>query len=228
MTYGVWVTADETSKPSRARRGRRPGESGTRQAILEAARARFATDGYAAATIRKIAADAGVDAALVMRFYRSKDDLFAAVMAISPEALDRIAQAFEGPEQALGERVTRACLALWEGDPQDAEAVTAMLRAALSSEQAAAQLRGFIQARLVGHLSPRLHGEQDATLRAGLATSMLIGVIVGRRIVGVPALIEADLGAIIRRVAPAIQTVLTMEADPDSAEFPGPIESPAS
>jgi AcrR family transcriptional regulator len=72
--------------------------STTRQAILDAARTRFAQDGYASATIRKIAADAGVDTSLVIQFFGTKDDLFAAVMSISPEALSRITSAFEGPE----------------------------------------------------------------------------------------------------------------------------------
>ena len=144
-----------------------------------------------------------------MQFFRSKDELFAAVMSISPEALARIAQAFDGPEQTLGERVTRAHLALWEGDPQDSEPLLAMLRAAISSPQAAAQLREFIQARLLKQISRRPRDDHDATVRSGLASSMLMGVIVGRRIVQVQALVEEDLESVIRRVAPAIQTVLT-------------------
>lgn len=203
------MTEDGTSTLPLPRRGRRPGASGTRQAILDAARARFAEDGYAAATIRKIAVDAGVDAALVMQFYRSKDELFAAVMSISPEAMSRISQAFDGPEHALGERVTRAHLALWEGDPQDSESLLAMLRAAISKPQAAAQLREFIQARLLKQIGPRLHDHHDAAVRSGLASSMLMGVIVGRRIVQVQTLVEEDLESVIRMVAPAIQTVLT-------------------
>ena len=203
------MTQDGNSTLPSPRRGRRPGASGTRQAILDAARARFAEDGYAAATIRKIAADAGVDAALIMQFYGTKDDLFAAVMSISPAALARIAQAFGGPEQTLGEGVTRACLALWEDDPQDAAALLAMLRAAITNQQAAAQLREFLQARLVHHLRPRLRNEREATVRSGLAASMLIGVIVGRRIVQVPALVEEDLETVIQMVAPAIELGLT-------------------
>ena len=191
------------------RRGRRPGTSSTRQAILDAARTRFAEDGYTAATIRKIAADAGVNAALVMQFYQSKEELFAAVMSISPAALLRIAQAFDGAEQTLGERVTRAHLALWEGDPQDSEALLAMLRAAISTPQAAAQLREFIQARLLNQLRRHVQDEREATVRSGLASSMLIGVIVGRHIVQVPALVAEDLESVICLVAPAIQTILT-------------------
>ena len=203
------MSQDESNPLPSPRRGRRRGASGTRQAVLDAARTRFAEDGYAAATIRKIAADAGVDAALVMQFYRSKDELFAAVMSVSPEALARIEGAFDGPENTLGERVTRAHLTLWENDPQDSEALLAMLRAAIATPQAAAQLREYIQDRLLKQLSRRLPDDHDAAVRAGLAAAMLMGVIVGRRIVQVPALAGEDLEFIILRVAPAIQTLLT-------------------
>ena len=68
----------QTRRPGRARRsGRWGGASGTREAILAAARARFGDLGYDRPTIRGIAADAGVDAALVHHFYGSKEQLFA-------------------------------------------------------------------------------------------------------------------------------------------------------
>lgn len=170
---------------------------------------RFAQDGYAAATIRKIAAEAGVDAALVMQFYRSKEELFAGMMSIAPAALSRLAQAFEGPADAIGERVTRVFFDVWEGDPQELDPVLAMLRAAISHEQAAAQAKEFVQARLLEQISPRLRGDQDATVRAGFALSMLVGVIVGRRIVQVPALVDEDRESMIRLVAPAVQAILS-------------------
>jgi AcrR family transcriptional regulator len=206
------VTAN--SKP--VRRGRRPGASTTRQAVLDAARARFASDGFAATTIRRVAADAGVDAALVMQFFRSKNELFAAVMSISPEALARLGSAFEGPlegpDQNLGERVVRAFLSVWEGSPRDSEPLMAMLRGAIAKEgandQASAQLREFIQARLLDGIRSRSVDRGDAALRAGLASSMLVGIVVGRRIVGVPILANADSETLITLVAPAIQSVL--------------------
>jgi hypothetical protein len=49
----------------------------------------------------------------------------------------------------------------------------------------------------------------DAALRAGLASSMLVGIVVGRRLVGVPILAEADTETLVAMVAPAIQSVLT-------------------
>jgi AcrR family transcriptional regulator len=192
---------------SEGRRGRRPGTNTTRQAILDAARARFASNGFAATTIRLVAADAGVDAALVMQFFRSKDELFAAVMSISPAALARLSGAFDGPDEHLGERVVRAFLDVWEGAPRESEPLMAMLRGAIVNEQANTQLREFIQARLLDAVGPRVM--DDAVLRTGLASSMLVGLVVGRRIVGVPALADADAEKLVALAAPAIQSVLT-------------------
>ena len=65
------------SKPTRAERG-----LATRARIVAAARQRFAADGYERATIRAIAADAGVDPSLVMRYYGNKQGLFVAAAEI--------------------------------------------------------------------------------------------------------------------------------------------------
>jgi AcrR family transcriptional regulator len=197
----------ETPKPTRGRRGRRPGGADTRQQILDAARARFARDGFAASTIRKIAADAGVDASLVMQFFRSKDELFAAVMSISPRALDRIASAWAGPDAGIGERLARGFLSMWEEDAGDAEALVAMLRGAIVQEQAAEQLRDFLEARITANLPARWAGGGDA-LRVRAATSMLVGVIVVRRIVGVRPLADADAESVVATIAPGLQAVL--------------------
>jgi AcrR family transcriptional regulator len=202
------MTADRAPTPA-VRRGRRPGTSTTRQAILDAARARFASDGFAATTIRGVAADAGVDASLVMQFFRSKNELFGAVMSISPAALAGLSTAFEGPDDNLGERVVRAFFAVWEGAAADSEPLMAMLRSAIVNEQARAQLRDFIQARLVDGIRSRAADQHDVTLRAGAASSMLVGIVVGRRIVGVPVLADADAETLIALLAPAIQSVLT-------------------
>ncbi|MEZ0362357.1 TetR family transcriptional regulator [Mycobacterium sp. pUA109] len=198
--------------PSGPRRGRRPGPNTSRQTILDAARARFASDGFAGTTIRRVAADAGVDASLVMQFFGSKNELFAAVMSISPDALARLSAAFDGPDEHLGERVVRAHLGVWEGAPQDSEPLMAMLRGAIVNEQASAQLREFIQARLLDGIRSRATNHDDAALRAGLASAMLVGVVVGRRIVGVPILANTDTDTLVARLAPAIQNVLTAGA----------------
>lgn len=198
--------SETKEKPSK--RGRRVGSNNTRDAILAAAKKSFATDGFAATTIRKIAKDAGVDPALVMQFYGSKDVLFGASLAVSAEALSSMADAFEGPVDGMGVRVTRAFLRLWEQRGGDAEALMAMQRAAMSSEVAASLLRDFVQYRLVEVVSPKLQGRADAALRAGLASAMLVGVIVGRNIVRIPVIADQDQETVIELVGTSIQAIL--------------------
>lgn len=205
------MTTQQETVPS-PRRGRRPGAGNTRQAVLDAARARFAADGFAATTIRRVAADAGVDASQVIQFFRSKDDLFAAVMAIPRSALDRFDTAFEGPDEHLGERVVRAYLAAWEGPPAESEPLIAMLRGSVVNDHAAAQLRDFIQSRLTHGTGTR--SARDAALRAGLASSMLVGIVTGRRVIGVPVLLDADVEQLVSTVGPAIQHILVGATPP--------------
>lgn len=174
--------------------------------MLAAATARFAQDGYTATTIRGIAVDAGVDPSQVMQFFGSKDELFAAVMAIPPSALRRFDAAFDGPQAHLGERVVRAFLEAWEQEPAESKPLMAMLRSAVDNEGANTRLRDFIQARLM-HNSDQSDGEERA-LRAGLAAAMLVGVITSRQIVKVPAVRGADHATVIATVGPAIQTIL--------------------
>ena len=143
-----------------------------------------------------------------MQFFTSKEALFAAVMSISSKSLERINTVFDGPDEHLGERVVRAHLEVWEGVPEDSEPLMAMLRGAIANEQAGAQLREFIQARLLDAMGAVRDQTPDAALRAGLASSMLVGVVVGRRIVGVPDPGGGDTETLVAMIAPAIQSVL--------------------
>ncbi|MEV0844349.1 TetR family transcriptional regulator [Streptomyces sp. NPDC049954] len=208
------MTAHTSPAPA-GRRGRRPGTSTTRQAVLHAARARFATDGFTATTIRRVAADAGVDASLVMQFFGSKNELFAAVMSIPADALTGFSAAFEGPDEGLGERVVRAFIEIWEGDARSAEPLMAMLRGAIVNERANEQLRAFLQERLlVDAIASR--AVDEATLRAGIVSSMLVGLMVGRGVVGVPTLTGAERETLITLVGPAVQSVLVPPPAPEN------------
>ena len=197
------MTETRSSLPGRL--GRRPGPASSRQAVLTAARARFAQDGFAGTTIRHIAAEARVDPSQVIQFFGSKDRLFAAVMAVPASALERFDTAFEGPDEQLGERVVRAYLGAWEGSAEEREPLLAMLRGAIVNEQAAAELRAFIQSRLLHGMGNR---GDAAMLRAGLVASMLIGISVSRQIIGTPVLAAAEMDTIVTMVGPAIQLVL--------------------
>ena len=147
----------ETRRPGRARRsGRRGGDSGTRDAILAAARTRFGDLGYDRTTIRGIAADAGVDAALVHHFYGSKEQLFAAAMRlpVNPrEVLDAaLAPGARGQDQTLGEHLLRTVLGVWEVAEIRATFL-GLLRSAPTSEQAVIMLREFLAGAIIGPLA---------------------------------------------------------------------------
>src|SRR5579859_6398917 len=177
----------------RARGGRRSGDSGTSEAILDAARAQFAEHGYRGATIRAIAARAQVDPALVHHFYGTKEALFAAAMRLPvvpsevlTAALAREAWATEGgdPVAGLGEHMVRTALGLWESD-QLRETFIGLLRSAVTSEQAAVMLREFIAdsilstvARAAGLLT---HGSTaEAEFRAAMVATQMLGLALTR------------------------------------------------
>lgn len=83
-----------------------------------------------------------------------------------------------------------------------------MLRGAIVYSHASAQLRDFIQSRLLEGTRDRADDGSDAALRAGFASSMLVGLVTSRRIIGVPLLVEADTEKVVEVVAPAIQAIL--------------------
>ncbi len=190
-------------------RGRRPGVSTTRQDVLNAARSQFATHGFAATTIRGVALEAGVDASLVMQFFHSKTELFAAVMALPPRVLNRLAQAFQGAEEHRGAHLVETFLDLWEGAPSDSEPLITMLRSAVVNDLAREQLRDFIEARLVEGFRSQKGAPTDSLLRAGVVASMLVGLVLSRCLLKVPTLAEAGREHLIRIVAPAIQAVIS-------------------
>ena len=188
------------------KRGRRPGKNNTRQEVLESARALFSSQGFTGTTIRKVAEDAGVDVAQVMQFFRSKQELFMVVMSVPISVLEQFDTVFEGPSEQLGERIVRAYLSAWEGEPEASEPLMAMLRGSMVSEDARKLLSDFIESRLLSSAKAPLGS--DAVLRAGLAASMLVGIVTSRNIIVVPTLAEAEQEQLIGIIAPAIQQIL--------------------
>lgn len=157
----------------RPRSGRRAGTSGTRAAILEAAQRSFAAAGYDRTTIRAIAREAGVDPALVLHFYGSKQQLFLAVMDLPFEPEDALPAILAGDRRRVGERFARFIACVLE-DEQARSVMTAMVRAAASEPEAARMLRELISRRVVGPIATTL-GAEDAELRATLVGSRIVG-----------------------------------------------------
>jgi AcrR family transcriptional regulator len=199
-----------------ARTGRRPGASETRPRILGAARESFATGGFDGASIRDVAARAGVDPALVHHYFGTKQQLFVAAMEwpIDPAvALPRLA---EGDIRGLGDRVARFVVDLWE-DPAFQPVVVGLIRSAASDPVAARMLRELITAGPFRALSD-IVGGPDAELRATLAGSQLVGFAMARYIIRVEPLASADRATVIAALGPTLQRYLAPSSGSESSE----------
>lgn len=192
--------ADARKRPG----GRRAGDSGTRDAILDAATTLFSQRGYDGASLRAIAAAAGVDPALIRHFFGDKETLFAAVVADRTAIMERLAGSLAGDQRDIGLRVTGTYLRLWE-EPQTRPVLLAITRSATTSERAAQMLT---QA-LGGKIRAGAGEEADRIRRIIFAGSHLFGLAVARHIIKQPSLAEMDLDQLIAQVAPTIQRYLT-------------------
>lgn len=144
------MTADQSSRRSDA----------TRTAILEAARRRFAAEGFRKATIRAIAADAGIDPSMVMRYYGSKDGLFAAAVDIDLGLPDL---GTASPD-TVGELLTRRFLTLWERSPGN-ELLMTLLRSAVTDDVVAERVHQVFAGQVVPAVL-RFGDPADTTRRA--------------------------------------------------------------
>jgi AcrR family transcriptional regulator len=189
------------------RTGRRPGPSSTRASILAAAVECFAANGYDATSMRHIAAVAGVDPALVRRFFGGKEQLFAemATALIVPERA--VAAVTEGAAEAAGERLLRYFLSLL-GDVTHPGPLLGLIRSAVTSEHAAGLLRRLLAEQVLGEIAASLRSE-TAELSAALAASQLVGLAIARYAVRLDALATADPDDLVRWIAPVIQSYLT-------------------
>lgn len=169
----------------------------SRAAILAAARRRFAADGYERATVRAIAADAGIDPSMVIRYYGSKEGLFAAAVDVDLRLPDPAAV----PADRLGEVFVRHFLGLWEGEGPG-EVLTVLLRAAVTNEGAAERMRAVFASQVAAALGP---SAEDGPTRAALVASQLLGVALCRYILRLPPIVALDVETLVADLAPTVQ-----------------------
>jgi len=188
------------------RRGRRPGRGDTRGAILDAARALFATQGFERSTIRAIANSAHVDPALVLHYFGTKENVFlsAVELPFEPEAV--LPTILAGDIESLGERIARFVVGLLEEDAARSRFL-AVVRAAASEPAAALLLRGLIERRIRDPIAQALGGD-DAELRASLVGSQIIGLAMARYVVRVEPLASLPSESLVARIAPTLQRYL--------------------
>ena len=189
------------------RRGPRAGGADTKGAVLDAARARFARHGYDGTRLRDVAADAGVDVALVSYFFGSKDGLFAAAMSFPLNPVELVEELMSDGIDGLGERLVRRFLGLWDDDAS-ASPMVALVRSAATNEQAAALVRGFVERELLGRMAAAIDAPHPE-LRAALAGSQVVGLVMARYVVRVEPLASAAPEVVAAAVGPTIQRYLT-------------------
>lgn len=188
-------------------RGRRPAGTDTRAEILRAASRVFASKGYQAASLRGIAREASVDPALVHHYFAGKRELFVEALRLPFDPAERIGRMVDGPPEGLGERVASVFFAIWEV-PESRERFVALVRSAVSDDDAGRMLREFVSREIVGRIGAAA-GVPDGGERAGLVASQLIGLALLRYVLRVPQVADVPLPQLVARVAPTIQRYLT-------------------
>lgn len=187
MAYSFRVTAT------------RPRNAGqTRADILSAARRRFGAEGYERTTLRAVASDVGVDAALVIRYFGSKQALFAAAADFTIELPDL---SNVDPDEVAGILLPRF-FAVWEED----ETFLALLRAAMTSPVAAEALRRVFAEQVAPKL---ISATPDHPIqRIGLMGAFVIGLATTRYVLVNPPIASLSREELSRWAAPVIRQLL--------------------
>ena len=187
MAYSFRVTA---TRPRNA--------SQTRADILSAARRRFGAEGYERTTLRAVASDVGVDAALVIRYFGSKQDLFAAAADFTIELPDLSGV---DPDEIAGILLPRF-FAVWEED----ETFLALLRAAMTSPVAADALRRVFAEQVAPKLITAT--PDNPIQRIGLMGAFVIGLATTRYVLVNPPIASLSREELSRWAAPVIRQLL--------------------
>lgn len=170
----------------------------TRADILAAARHRFATDGFDRTTLRAIAADVGVDAALVIRYFGSKQDLFATATEFAIDLPDLT----EAEPEDIADMLLPRYFAVWEDD----QSFLALLRAAMTSKVAA----DILNQTLANHVAPTLRAatpDHDVT-RIAVMDAFVIGLAATRSVLANPPVVSLTREELGRWAAPVFNQLL--------------------
>ncbi|MEU6882820.1 TetR family transcriptional regulator [Streptomyces sp. NPDC046712] len=173
----------------------------TRAAILEAARERFASDGYERATIRAIARDAGIDPSMVMRYYGNKEGLFAAASEIELE----IPELGALPSRHIGAVLVAHFLDRWERD----DVLTGLLRVGVTNTAGAARMQAIFAAQLGPIALGVCPDPAEAPRRAALVASQILGMALARYVLRLPPAVTMSREEVVAWLGPTVQRYLT-------------------
>jgi AcrR family transcriptional regulator len=171
-----------------------------REAILGAARARFADDGYDRATVRSIAADAGVDPSMVMRYFGNKRQLF----ALAAEFDLRLPDLTAVPRAQVGHVLAAHLLDRWDGD----HALQILLRTATTDVDAADRMRAIFAGQLAPQVAELAGDPVTAATRAGMVATQALGVALCRYVLRLPPVVAMTPAEVVTWISPTLQRYL--------------------
>ncbi len=184
--------------------GRRPGNQDTRGQIITAARQAFAAKGFAGASMRAIAADAGVDAALIHHYFDSKQQLFLATVALPLELPRIVDEVAAGDRNDLGERLVRTVLEVWDSELQPS--LVAAIRTTLTDPALTHSVGEFLALEVIGHVLRRDDlSPEEANRRVGLVASQILGLLMGRYVLRMPVLANRRTEDLVAEIGPTLQ-----------------------
>ncbi len=206
------VTPPRRSTTKTPRTGRRPGNSSTRERIREAAQRQFTERGYAGATMRSIAEEAGVDAALVVHFFGNKPTLLAESVEWPFDPELEMPKLLVDGRRHVGRHLLELFVRTWD-DEGSRNPILTLLRAATTEPRAAELLAEFLSERLFAPLMEQL-GVDRPELRSDLAASQLVGVGMARYVLRIEPLASAKRDEVVGWIGPTVQRYLTAKLDP--------------
>ncbi len=139
-------------------------------------------------------------------YFDDKAALFTEAIG-SPARPDQLVRAvLAGPRDRIGETLVRVLLTTLDDEPAHTRAVQ-IIRTALGHEFAARLLRQFIVREVLHRIAETIGGD-DAELRATLAASQVVGLMVVRYGIRAEPLVSTPVDEVVRRVGPALQWYL--------------------
>jgi AcrR family transcriptional regulator len=171
----------------------------TREAILSAARQLFAKHGYETTTVRDVAERASIDPAMVMRYFGSKEGLFAQAASVE---LELPTPADIDPAD-MGRTMVEHFLEIWEG-ADSKQGMVVLLRSAASNSYAAAKMREAFLSQVMPFITA-IGEPASASRRAGLVASQLLGLAVCRYVLKLPPVVTLSRAEIVAALGPTLQ-----------------------
>ncbi|OIJ87158.1 TetR family transcriptional regulator [Streptomyces sp. MUSC 14] len=201
MNGSAQKNQDTTQAPTQAPGGPARRSDATRSAILDAARERFAADGYERATIRAIAKDARIDPSMVMRYFGSKEGLFAAAVTLDL----RLPDLDQVPRDEVGRTLVGHFLDLWEQN----EELTAVLRVGATNQAGAQRMQGIFRDQLLPVARQVCPDPEQFPARAALCAAQLLGLALTRYVLRLPPAQELTRAELLAWLGPTVQRYLT-------------------